>query len=177
MTSVSHHSTGSSAPTGPQDQPDGGAPCGGCGPSRRSFLERGALLGAVGVAGTVGLTACTDEIRAEDNAPSHHVGGSPTPAVELADLPVGGMTSVKVEGRTLLISRPAEDEVHAFSAVCTHQGCTVAPATENGEEVFACPCHGSHFDVVTGAPYGGPAQKPLTEYTATVDGDRVLVTL
>ncbi|XKH53967.1 Rieske (2Fe-2S) protein [Citricoccus nitrophenolicus] len=177
MTSAPHSSTGSA---GLQDQHDAGAPCGGCDPSgssRRAFLERGALLGAVGVAGTVGLTACTDEIRAEDNAPSHHVGGSPTPAVDLADLPFGGMTSVRVEGRTLLISRPEEDEVHAFSAVCTHQGCTVAPATENGEEVFACPCHGSHFDVTTGVPYGGPAQKPLTEYTATVDGDQVLVTL
>lgn len=164
----------------PQNQHDGGASCRGClpsGPSRRAFLERGALLGAVGVAGTVGLTACTDDIRAEDNAPSHHVGGTPTQAVQLAELPTGGLTTVQVEGRTLLISRPGESEVHAFSAVCTHQGCTVAPNVENGEDVFSCPCHGSHFDTATGAPYGGPAKKPLTEYTAAIDGDWVMVTL
>lgn len=174
MTSAQH--TASPTPA-PHDQHDGDAPCGGCGTTRRTFLERGALIGAVGVASTVGLTACTDEIRSEDNAPSHHVGGTPTQAVQLTALPTGGMTTVQVEGRTLLISRPDQDEVHAFSAVCTHQGCTVAPATENGEDVFSCPCHGSHFDVTTGEPYAGPAKKPLTEYTAAIDGDWVLVTL
>ncbi|MGM7667461.1 ubiquinol-cytochrome c reductase iron-sulfur subunit [Microbacterium sp. A93] len=169
----------SASPT-PQNQHDGGASCRGCGtsgPSRRSFLERGALIGAVGVASTLGLTACTSDIRDEDNAPSHHLGGTPTEAVRVADLPTGGMTSVRLQGRTLLISRPAEDEVHAFSAVCTHQGCTVAPTEENGEDVFACPCHGSHFDVTTGEPYAGPAKKPLTGYTAAIDGDWVMVTL
>ncbi|MEV4901607.1 Rieske (2Fe-2S) protein [Citricoccus sp. NPDC055426] len=163
-----------------QNQHDGGASCRGCvssGPSRRAFLERGALIGAVGVAGAVGLTACTDDIRSEDSAPSHHIGGTPTQAVQLAELPVGGMTTAQVEGRTLLISRPGRDEVHAFSAVCTHQGCTVAPGVENGEDVFACPCHGSHFDTRTGEPYAGPAKKPLTGYTAAIDGDWVMVTL
>lgn len=165
--------------TGPSEH-CGSASCRGCGTSgtsRRSFLERGALIGAVGVAGTVGLTGCTDDIRSEDSAPSHHVGGTPTQAVPLADLPAGGMTTVQVEGRTLLISRPGQDQVHAFSAVCTHQGCTVAPNRENGEDVFSCPCHGSHFDVTTGAPYAGPAKKPLTAYTAAIDGDWVMVTL
>ena len=146
-------------------------------PTRRSFLERGALLSAVGVAGAVGLTACTDDIRSEDSAPSHHVGGTPTRALPLADLPVGAMTSVSLEGRTLLLSRPSRDEVHAFSAVCTHQGCTVAPGEENGERVFSCPCHGSHFDPATGEPYAGPADRPLTAYTAGIEDDWVLVTL
>ncbi|GAA4765250.1 ubiquinol-cytochrome c reductase iron-sulfur subunit [Citricoccus nitrophenolicus] len=171
-----HHPTPDS-PTAQDPQHDGGARCNGCGTSRRSFLERGALISAVGVASTVGLTACTDDIRAEDNAPSQHVGGTPTEAIQLAELPTGGLTTVKVEGRTLLISRPAEGEVHAFSAVCTHQGCTVAPNVENGEDVFSCPCHGSHFDTTTGVPYGGPAKQPLTEYTAGIDGDWVMVTL
>lgn len=165
------------SPSAQDQHHDGGPPCGGCGTSRRSFLERGALLGAAGVASTVGLTGCTDEIRAEDSVPSQPIGGTPARAVPVADLPTGGLTSVTVEGRTLLISRPAEDQVHAFSAVCTHQGCTVAPTAENGEEVFACPCHGSRFDVTTGEPYAGPAQKALTEYTAAIDGDWVMVTL
>ncbi|MFC7402219.1 ubiquinol-cytochrome c reductase iron-sulfur subunit [Citricoccus sp. GCM10030269] len=149
--------------------------CSGCGTSRRSFLERGATLGALGAVSTLGLAACTDDIRAEESAPSHHAGGSATEAVKTEELPVGESTSVTVEGVTLLLHRDAEDSVRAFSATCTHQGCTVAPTEENGDHVFACPCHGSHFDVTTGVPYGGPAKKPLTEYTAAVDGDRITV--
>lgn len=175
MTSEHHHAPGSPDTPSPVEGP----PCRGCGtgPSRRAVLRRGALAGAVGVVGAVGLTGCTDQIRAQDSAPSHHVGGTPTRAMPLADLPTGAMTSVALEGRTLLISRPTQDEVHAFSAVCTHQGCTVAPGEENGEQVFSCPCHGSHFDPTTGAPYAGPAKKPLTGYTAVIEGDWVLVTL
>lgn len=160
----------------PEAAPAPAAACGACGPSRRRFLERGVVLGAAGLA-TAGLAGCTDEIRSENDAPSHHVGGTPTRAVRAQHLQVGTSASVEVEGRTLLLRRAAEDVVLAFSAVCTHQGCTVAPATEAGRDVFACPCHGSHFEVETGEPFGGPASKPLTEFTAAVDGDWVTVTL
>ena len=157
--------------------PDAGPGAGcGCGTSRRAFLERGAVLGATGLA-TVGLAGCTDQIRNRADAPSHHVGGTPTQTLPADQLPVGTSASVEVEGRTLLLRREAEDVVHAFSAVCTHQGCTVAAVTESGQDVFACPCHGSHFAVDTGVPFGGPASKPLTEFTAAVDGDWVVVTL
>ena len=173
--------TTSEQPATPRTVPSAAGPapaaaCRACGPSRRSFLERGAVLGAAGLA-TVGLAGCTDEIRSENDAASHHVGGTPTRAVRTRDLPVDASVSVEVEGRTLLLRRTAEDAVRAFSAVCTHQGCTVAPATEAGRDVFACPCHGSHFEVETGEAFGGPASKPLTEFTAAVDGDWVTVTL
>lgn len=156
--------------------PAPGGCCSGCGPTRRTVLERGALVGAAGLA-SLGLAGCTDAIRNEENAPSHHLGGTPTRAIETAELPVGDSASVQLRGRVLLLHRSAEDTVHAYSAVCTHQGCTVGLGERQGEPTFACPCHGSHFDVVTGVPYGGPARKPLTEFTAAVDGDWVTVTL
>jgi cytochrome b6-f complex iron-sulfur subunit len=165
-------STSDASPV-PDAGPGGGC---GCGSSRRAFLERGALLGAAGLA-TVGLAGCTDELRNQQDAPSHHMGGTPTQALHADELPVGSSASVEVEGRTLLLRREAQDVVHAFSAVCTHQGCTVVPATEDGQDVFACPCHGSHFEVGTGMPFAGPAKKPLTEFSAAVDGDWVTVTL
>ncbi|WP_413543302.1 ubiquinol-cytochrome c reductase iron-sulfur subunit [Citricoccus nitrophenolicus] len=154
---------------------DGETACGGCGISRRTFLGRSAAVGAVGVVATVGLTGCTGDLQAEASAPSRHPGGSPAPALPAGDLPVGSQASVSIEGRTLLLHRESEDTVRAFSAKCTHQGCTVAPDQDRGRPTFACPCHGSHFDVTTGVPYGGPAQKPLTEFTATVDDDMVMV--
>lgn len=170
------HTSTASTPTASGHR-DGETACGGCGTSRRAFLGRGAVIGAVGVATTVGLTGCTEDLQAEASAPSQDPGGSPTPALPAADLPVGGQASVTIGGRTLLLHRESEDTVRAFSAVCTHQGCTVAPGQNRGQPTFACPCHGSHFDVATGVPYGGPAQKPLTEFTASVDGDMLMVTI
>jgi cytochrome b6-f complex iron-sulfur subunit len=51
----------------------------------------------------------------------------------------------------------------AYSAICTHQGCTVAPG--NGE--LDCPCHGSRYDL-GGAVIQGPAKEPLTPYDVHV---------
>jgi thiosulfate dehydrogenase [quinone] large subunit len=51
------------------------------------------------------------------------------------------------------------DEFVAFSAICTHAGCTVGfdrSATE-----FVCPCHGSIYNALTGAVIRGPAPLPL----------------
>jgi thiosulfate dehydrogenase (quinone) large subunit len=51
------------------------------------------------------------------------------------------------------------DEFVAFSAICTHAGCTVGfdqSATE-----FVCPCHGSIYNALTGAVIKGPAPLPL----------------
>jgi len=58
----------------------------------------------------------------------------------------------------------------AYSAVCTHQGCTVAYKNNK----LACPCHGSVFDPVTGGEVvNGPAQRPLPEIPVEVRGGEV----
>jgi Rieske Fe-S protein len=59
----------------------------------------------------------------------------------------------------------------AYSAVCTHQGCTVA--YQGGE--LACPCHGSVFDPANGAAVvTGPASRPLPEIPVKVQGGEVV---
>ena len=59
----------------------------------------------------------------------------------------------------------------AYSAVCTHQGCTVAYQDGN----LACPCHGSIFDPADGAAVvSGPAQRPLPEIPVKVQGGEVV---
>ncbi len=71
----------------------------------------------------------------------------------------------------IVVAQPTAGTVVAFSAICTHAGCTVAPA---GKE-FDCPCHGSRYDAATGAVIQGPAPSPLTKLTATVSGNTVTV--
>jgi nucleotide-binding universal stress UspA family protein/nitrite reductase/ring-hydroxylating ferredoxin subunit len=51
-----------------------------------------------------------------------------------------------------------DGELHLFSAKCTHMGCTVG--WNGGDQVFACPCHGSRFGP-DGNVVNGPAGRPL----------------
>src|SRR5829696_5556760 len=49
----------------------------------------------------------------------------------------------------------------AYSAICTHLGCTVLPQL-SAQGYIVCPCHGSIFDPVNaGAVVHGPANRPL----------------
>lgn len=67
----------------------------------------------------------------------------------------------------MIVAQPRSGHVVAFSAVCTHRGCTVAP----GEDALECPCHGSTYDLATGENTGGPAPRPLaTLRVRVVDG-------
>jgi Rieske Fe-S protein len=58
----------------------------------------------------------------------------------------------------------------AYSAVCTHQQCTVA--YRNGQ--LACPCHGSVFDPANnGQIVSPPASRPLPQIPVEVRGGEV----
>src|SRR5215831_11180110 len=55
----------------------------------------------------------------------------------------------------------AADDVVAYSAVCTHQGCPVNMWSKE-RNAFVCSCHGSIFDPRNGAEViDGPAPRPL----------------
>jgi Rieske Fe-S protein len=41
--------------------------------------------------------------------------------------------------------------------------------------IIACPCHGSSFRLIDGAPTGGPARRPLPSYAVLFDGPDALV--
>jgi Rieske Fe-S protein len=83
---------------------------------------------------------------------------------------VGESIGVVVGGASLLIAQPTAGDVVAFSAICSHQQCIVAPA----QTEFHCPCHGSRYDAATGDVLEGPALKPLTPIAVSVDGDSIV---
>jgi Rieske Fe-S protein len=128
------------------------------------------LAGGLVAGAATALVACGSGTPAEPSVPAS---GTGTVAAATARLPVGAAISVKVEGKEYLLFRPAEDKVLAYTAVCTHQGCTVGIGTGD----FACPCHGSRFSREDGTATHGPAKKPLARFPAKVDGDNILIYL
>jgi len=75
--------------------------------------------------------------------------------------------------KALVIRNPTNNnQLIAVNPTCTHAGCTVA--WESEQQVFVCPCHDSQFSS-DGKVLQGPAEKPLTSYTAKLEGDSILV--
>jgi Rieske Fe-S protein len=83
----------------------------------------------------------------------------------------GSAVEFKDSGQPALLVHLDSGDFVAYSAVCTHQGCTVA--YRGGQ--LACPCHGSIFDPANGAAVvSGPARRPLPEVPVEVSGGEVL---
>ncbi|GAB2966976.1 Rieske (2Fe-2S) protein [Amycolatopsis acidiphila] len=143
-------------------------------PTRRTVLTTG-IAAAGAAAGAVALAAC-----GTDSGPSSSSGGgsgdtvapapSGTAVGTISDVQVGKCKSVTVNGQAAILARPTESSAACFSAICTHQGCTVNP---DGNQL-KCPCHGSVFDALTGAVVKGPAESPLPSIAVKVDGSSVV---
>lgn len=61
----------------------------------------------------------------------------------------------------------------AFSAICTHAGCTVQYQASNKQ--FICPCHGGTYSASTGDVLGGPPPSPLPTIPVTVANGQLYV--
>lgn len=132
--------------------------------SRRSALGLGTVT-----AGAV-LAGCSSGGTSTEVDPS--AAGLPGIAlVEIAEVPIGSAVRVDhPDGQPIIVTQPTAGEVAAFSAACTHQQCAVVPAGDK----LTCPCHGSAFDVATGAVITGPAVQPLARIQVHIADGRVV---
>ena len=85
------------------------------------------------------------------------------------DIPVGG--GKVLTDRRIVITQPTAGSFHAFTAICTHQGCIVN-AVSGG--TINCPCHGSRYSIVNGSVVTGPAPLPLAAVSITVQGTSII---
>ena len=141
--------------------------------TRRALLSAGSAT-VVG-AGALALAACSSPAPSGSGSGSGSANTTPkiaagTEVVKVADIPVGGTKAAKIGDVPVLLSQPTAGTVMCFSAICTHQGCTVGAAAKD----FDCPCHGSKFNTETGAVLNGPAVTGLTAIKVTVSGDAVV---
>lgn len=139
--------------------------------TRRSALTATGIAAAGGVAGFVVARNSDAAQSATGTTAANAYGDAPAGGrrlAALADVPDGGGVILK-KPAVVLTRRGAE--VHAFSAVCPHQGCLVETVTAKSID---CPCHGSHFDPVTGDVLSGPAPRGLPPVTVAVRNGEVV---
>ena len=154
------------------------------GPHRRQVLLTGGVVAAAAaVTAACGSSASSSSAgtpaastpAASTPAASSAAASSSAPApsgieVPTADVPVGGGTILA--DQKIVVTQPTAGTFKAFTAVCTHQGCTVA-SVANG--VISCPCHMSAFSVADGSVTSGPAPSALASIPVTVSGTNVVV--
>ena len=91
-------------------------------------------------------------------------------ASEIAD---GQMRAADLEGERVTIANVG-GTYYAFEEACSHVGCSLTEGTLEGTAVV-CPCHGSRFDIATGAVLQGPARRPVKHYQVQVNGDNLSI--
>ena len=141
--------------------------------SRRSVL-RGISVAVVG--GIAGFVVARQSDAAGAKSPAAAANGyGPASApgggvlTTVAAVPAGGGVVLRDAG--VVVTKDTAGAVHAFSATCTHQGCTVSSVSGG---TINCPCHGSRFDATTGAVVQGPASRPLPVVAVTVQGAQIV---
>lgn len=129
--------------------------------------RRNMLLGAAaaGVAVPV-LAACGS---------SGSSGSAKTPSgpatIKVSDIPVGGGRIYP--DQQIVVTQPTAGDFKAFSAICTHQGCTVNDVSGG---FIKCPCHGSQFAISSGVPTKDSfAKSPLPEKKVAESGSTLTV--
>ena len=81
----------------------------------------------------------------------------------------GDATAFDVNGEEVAVAR-VDGALLAFSDICTHRGCNLSLGGEIEGTTIQCECHGSIFDMGTGAVVQGPATEPIATYPASDEG-------
>jgi Rieske Fe-S protein len=163
-------------------------------PHKDSLATRRGVLAGVGLVGLAGaITACgasgsssstatgtnstsgggatTATVPSSSSSAASSSGGAASDALtSTSAIPVGG--GKIFDTQLVVITQPSAGEFKAFSAVCTHMGCTVNQISGGKIE---CPCHGSEYSIATGDVLRGPAPKPLPAKTIKVTGDSIFL--
>jgi thiosulfate dehydrogenase (quinone) large subunit len=135
---------------------------------RRGVIRTGAI-GAIAVVASFAGRAFPKAAAASSSAKSTAKAGKGQ-IIKLADLKVGATYNFthSTQGIPAVLFR-TKVGVFAYSAICTHQGCTVS--YDSSSKHLKCPCHGAEFDPANGAKaIAGPTKTALAKVKVAVSG-------
>ena len=131
-------------------------------------VARRTALAAVGAGLVAGCSTYGGNAGAPSPAPQQPAAPGGTVLGTTGDVPVGG--GKVFADKQVVVTQPAAGTFAAFSAVCTHQGCTVDAVADG---TINCPCHGSKFKIADGSVANGPASQALEKKTVTVANGKI----
>ncbi|GGU01772.1 Rieske (2Fe-2S) protein [Streptomyces violascens] len=155
--------------------------------------RRTVLVAAAGAAGAAALAGCSDSGDGGGSpTPPPTVTGSATPGrpsppttaaaqasqpaqggkvlAKTSDIPVGG--GMVFAEQKVVVTQPEAGTFKGFSAICTHQGCTLSSVSGG---TINCPCHGSKYRIADASVANGPAQRPLPAQQITVENGSIML--
>ena len=115
-----------------------------------------------------GQPSSSQPASGQSSSPQPATGQPPSLALT-SDVPVGG--GKILADKKIVITQPRADSFEAFTAVCTHQGCTVSSVSGG---TVNCPCHGSKFSIANGSVVTGPAASALAPVSIKVQGTSIV---
>ncbi|MEM9324675.1 MAG: Rieske (2Fe-2S) protein [Bacteroidota bacterium] len=131
--------------------------------NRKEFIRRAGAISALTALG-LQFESCSDE----DDGPT--MGGDIGLSLDLTTEPFDQILArnwlLHPEENILIVNW--EDEIRAFTSVCTHSGCS-----RNwifGRGTLTCQCHSSTFNHL-GEVTSGPASGDLAEFSVVREGD------
>jgi nitrite reductase/ring-hydroxylating ferredoxin subunit len=92
---------------------------------------------------------------------------------ETSEVPDGEARAFEIGGRRVAVARVG-GSWFAFDDTCTHRLCSLADGEVEATSIV-CPCHGSEFDMGTGAVLTPPATIPIATFAVRIEGDQIRV--
>ena len=139
------------------------------GSTRRGMIAGVGLVGLAGTLAACGGSGSGSASGSGGDSSGGSSGGSSNGALaKTSDIPVGGGKVFHAE--KVVVTQPEQGQFKAFSAVCTHRGCTVDKVAGG---TIDCPCHGSKYKISDASVVAGPATRPLPPKKITVAGDEI----
>lgn len=139
---------------------------------RRVVLAAGALGAAGAALAACGGSGAGGSSSGATSSGAASTGAALTAAGPASEVPVGGAVIVPVGETAYVVAQPTAGNYVAHSAICPHQGC-LCNAVQSGKAI--CPCHGSEFNVQTGAVEKGPAKEGLAPAAVQVEQGNLLL--
>lgn len=148
---------------------------------QESALNRRTIVAGTGLLAVAAAVSACGSGSSEPAQPPAAPGAPPPPgpASNVADSqPLGSASAIPVgggkvfPGQKVVVTQPTAGAFQGFSAICTHQGCTVGTVAAG---TIDCPCHGSKFAITDGSPVKGPATSPLPAKPVSVQGGQIVL--